>query len=186
MRILYLCPDAGVSVLGNKGAAVHVRELVTAFSRAGHQVVLAAHVLTKSPWEQPATVEATPLQLRPASRIAEVAEALKQFNATLGVENSLPGELRRILHNQELAEDLRRRFEAAPPEFIYERASLYGTAGAQVARVLEVPHVLELNAPLAVEQASYRGTGLGELAAQAERWTLAQADAILAVSAAVR
>jgi len=186
MKILYLCPDAGVPVLGGKGAAVHVRELVAAFNRSGHQVVLAAHVLTKSPWEQPASVEASPLQMRPTSHIAEVAEALKQFNATLGVENTLPGEVRRILQNQQLAEDLRRRFEMAPPDFIYERSSLYATAGAVVARALNVPHLVELNAPLAVEQASYRGTRLGELAAQAEQWMLTRADAVLAVSEALR
>ena len=97
MRILYLCSDVGVPVLGCKGAAVHVRELVAAFSRAGHQVVLAAQVLNKSPWEKPAALEATPLSLRPGSCTAEVAEALKGFNATIGVENSLPGEVRRIL-----------------------------------------------------------------------------------------
>ena len=186
MKILYLCPDAGVPVLGGKGAAVHVRELVAAFNRGGHQVVLAAHALTRSPWEQPASVEASPLQVRPASHVAEAAEALKQFNATLGVENTLPGEVRRILQNQHLAEDLRRRFEIAPPDFIYERASLYATAGAVVARALNVPHLVELNAPLAVEQASYRGTGLGELAARAEQWMLARADAILAVSDSLR
>jgi len=49
-----------------------------------------------------------------------------------------------------------------------------------------VPLLLELNAPLAVEQASYRGTGLGELAGQAERWTLSRADAVLSVSSALR
>ncbi len=186
MKILYLCPDMGVPVLGSKGAAVHVRELVAAFNRAGHHVMLAAHALTKSPWEQPASVEANLLQLRPTSRVAEVAAALKQFNATLGVENTLPGEVRRILQDQELAENLRRQFDDAPPDFIYERASIYATAGSLIARELNVPLLLELNAPLAVEQASYRGTGLGELAAQAERWTLSRADAVLTVSAPLR
>src|SRR5881394_831227 len=56
MKILYLCPDLGVPVLGRKGASIHVRELVAAFIRAGHHVVLAAQVLNKSPWEKPASV----------------------------------------------------------------------------------------------------------------------------------
>ena len=183
MKILYLCPDLGVPVLGRKGASVHVRELVAAFGRAGHNVVLAAQVLNKSPWEQPASVDANVLHLRASSHIADVAAALKALNAMLGAENSLPGELRRILYNQELADNLNRRFDGDPPHFIYERASLYGTAGVVLARELNVPHLLELNAPLAVEQAAYRGTGLGELAAQAERWTLSRADAVLTVSA---
>ena len=36
MKILYLCTDLGIPVLGWKGAAVHVRALVAAFSRASH------------------------------------------------------------------------------------------------------------------------------------------------------
>ena len=99
MKILYLCPDLGVPVLGRKGASVHVRELVAAFGRAGHNVVLAAQVLNKSPWEKPASVNANLLHLRASTHIAEVAAALKALNAMLGAENSLPGELRRILYN---------------------------------------------------------------------------------------
>src|SRR5437867_6285186 len=186
MKILYLCPDLGVPVLGRKGASVHVRELAAAFGRAGHHVFLAAQVLNKSPWEKPATMEGNLLQVRLPSHIVEVALAMKEFNALLGVENSLPGELRRILYNQELAEDLKRRFDGDPPDFVYERASLYGTAGAVLARELKVPLLLEVNAPLALEQASYRSTGLGQLAAQAERWALLRADAVLAVAAPLR
>ncbi|HXJ55389.1 MAG TPA: glycosyltransferase family 4 protein [Verrucomicrobiae bacterium] len=186
MKILYLCPDLGVPVLGRKGASIHVRELVAAFIRAGHHVVLAAQVLNKSPWEQPALVGATLLQVRPGSQVNSVPGALKEFNEMLQVENSLPGEVRRILYNRDFAEDLRRRFDGARPDFIYERASLYGTAGIVLAGELHVPLLLEVNAPLALEQASYRSTALGDLAARAERWTAERADAVLAVSAALR
>jgi glycosyltransferase involved in cell wall biosynthesis len=102
------------------------------------------------------------------------------------VDNALPGDLRRILYNNELVTELQRRFDSDPPDFIYERASLYGTAGVTAARALNVPLLLELNAPLAVEQSAYRGIGLGALAAQAEVWTLTQADAVLTVSASLR
>src|SRR5207249_11484303 len=85
-----------------------------------------------------------------------------------------------------LGPQLKRQFESAPPDFIYERASLYGTAAVTLARELNVPLLVELNAPQAVEQSAYRATGLGELAAQAERWALLQADAVLTVSAPLR
>jgi glycosyltransferase involved in cell wall biosynthesis len=45
---------------------------------------------------------------------------------------------------------------------------------------------MELNSPLSVEQATYRATGLGDLAARAERWALSRADAVLAVSTPLR
>ena len=186
MKILYLCSDAGIPVLGRKGASVHVREFVGALTRAGHDVTVAAHLLNKSPWEKPAEIAANLLHLRPGATAQAASSAVRDFTAALGVEGSLPGELRRILYNQELADELVRRFDADPPDFIYERAALYGTAGVTAARALNVPLLLELNAPLAVEQSAYRGNGLGDLAARAERFTLSQADAVLTVSAPLR
>lgn len=186
MNILYLCPDLGIPVLSRKGAAIHVRELIAAFTRAGHNVVLAAQMLNKSPWEKPAELNIPVVQVRLGQPAASALLALKEFNELLGVENSLPGELRRILYNKELETELKRRFENAPPDFIYERASLYATAGVNLARALGVPLVLELNAPLAVEQSTYRATGFGALAAEAERWTLTHADAIVVVSSELR
>ena len=186
MKILYLCPDLGIPVLGRKGASVHVRELVAAFGRAGHSVVLAAPLLNKSPWEEPAELEAQLLHAPPAPDVVSAFYGLKAFNETLGIEDSLPGELRRILYDQDLAAQLKRRFENHAPDFIYERASLYSTAGVLLARELERPLIVELNSPLSVEQATYRATGLGDLAARAERWALARADAVLAVSTPLR
>lgn len=186
MNILYLCADLGIPILGRKGASVHVRELVAAFGRAGHSVLVAGSLLSKSPWEEPATLEAHLLHIPPTPEAAAAFYALKDFNATLGIEDSLPGELRRILYNQEMLTQLERRFENHQPDFIYERASLYSTAGVLLARHLDRPLILELNSPLAVEQATYRTMGLGELAAKAERWILSRADAVVAVSASLR
>lgn len=186
MKILYLCPDLGIPVLGRKGASVHVRAMVTALTKAGHSVILASSLLNKSPWEEPAATNARLLSLAPKEDVLESVLALKAFNETVGVENSLPGELRRILHNQDLVTRLRRRFDNDPPDFIYERASIYATAGISLAQELKRPILIELNAPLAIEQSTYRATGLGDLAAQAERWMLLRADAVLTVSSALK
>lgn len=186
MKILYLCADLGIPVLGPKGAAVHVRELVAAFGRAGHEVVLATPQLNKSPWEEPASLEGSLLHVPPGPETVGAVLSLKTYGDSLGVENSLPGELRRILHNQEFGAKLKRKFENHRPDFVYERASLYATAGASLARELERPLILELNSPLALEQTTYRATGLGDLAARAEVWTLQRADAVLTVSALLR
>ncbi len=186
MNILYLCADLGIPVLGRKGASVHVRELVAAFGRAGHSVLVAGSLLCKSPWEEPAELEARLLHIPPTPETTAAFYALKEFNDTLGVEDSLPGEMRRILYNQEVLAQLVRRFDNHRPDFIYERASLYSTAGIQLARALDRPLILELNSPLAVEQATYRQTGLGKLAARAESWILSRADAVVAVSSSLR
>jgi len=186
MKVLYLCQDLGIPVLGRKGASVHVRSMVTALARAGHSVVLASPVLTKSPWEEPAKVGVAVLHLPPGAETVAAGRGAKAFTETLGVTSSLPGEFRSILYNKELRTHLKHRFENDPPDFIYERASLYGIAGALLARDLQRPRLLELDAPLAIEHATYQGTLLTDLAALAERWTLSEADAVLTVSAPLR
>ncbi|MEO6036014.1 MAG: glycosyltransferase family 4 protein [Verrucomicrobiota bacterium] len=186
MKILYLCPDLGIPVLGRKGASVHVRELTNALNRAGHRVTLAAQSLTKSASEIPAKIGARVIQIPLDPSAANAVQSLKEFNERLNLENSLPSELRRILYNTPLYQELKLRFLNHRPDFIYERASLYATAGARLAAKFKVPHLVELNAPLALEQSAYRATGLGELAAQAERSTLTHADAVVVVSFELR
>jgi len=196
VNILYLCPDVGIPVLGQKGAAVHVRSLVTALSGLGHKVFLAAPCLHKSTVSRPThsrfrricwnNLDVTLFQLPASLAIQNVSDSLKGFNEVLGIDNSLPSAVRRILYNQELLTQLQRRFEEVPPDFIYERGSLYATAGVSLARELNVPLIIELNAPLALEQASYRATGLDDLATQAERWILSQANAVLTVSSVLQ
>ena len=182
MKILYVCADAGIPVLGRKGASVHVRELIAAFARGGHRVTLAAQSLTKSPDQTPSRVRARVIHVPPDPAAATATRVFKEFNERLGLENTLPGELRRILYNETLYRNLKRRFLQHKPAFIYERASLYATAGVRLAAEFNVPHIVELNAPLAAEQAAYRATGWGALAAQAEQWTLTRADAVVVVS----
>ncbi|MEY4385218.1 MAG: hypothetical protein RLY20_501, partial [Verrucomicrobiota bacterium] len=132
MKILYLCPDLGIPVLGRKGASVHVRELIAAFARAGHQVTLAAQTLLKSPADEPARIKARVVQVPSDPAVTTTAQALKDFNTRVGVESPLPGELRRIGYNDTLYRELKRRFLKHKPDFIYERASLYATAGARL------------------------------------------------------
>ncbi|MBI2527475.1 MAG: glycosyltransferase family 4 protein [Candidatus Rokubacteria bacterium] len=186
MKILYLCADPGIPVLGDKGASVHVRGLAAALSRAGHAVVVAAPQIDAGPWGDAAPLAARTLGLGPSPAVVSVHQALKRFNAVVGARNSVPNAVRRILLNEELRAELARRFADAPPDIVYERASLYGTAGVQLARDLGTPLIVELNAPLAAEQSAYRAPGLGELAEHAERWLLSEADAVLAVSGPLR
>lgn len=185
MRILYLCSDLGIPVLGSKGASLHVRALTSALAALGHQVAVAAPALTRTAWDAPAEFEVPIVHLPPSDAVDHAARRLKGFVESVGGPSSLGGEVRRILYNEELRAVLKRRLERARPDVILERASLYGTSGVMLAAALDVPLLLELNAPLAIEQAAYRSTELGLLAAAAERYTLSRADAVFAVSAAL-
>src|SRR5262245_30017086 len=128
MRILYLCPDFGVPVLGRKGAAVHVRSLTRALRWAGHAVQVVAAAQNTSQWELSAPFEVPLLCVRPGASTTAAAGALREFTDTLRIKSTLPGELRRVLYNADLTSQLLSHFESDPPDFIYERASLYATA----------------------------------------------------------
>jgi glycosyltransferase involved in cell wall biosynthesis len=187
MRILYVSSDLGIPVLGNRGGSIHVRSLVEALMRAGHAVVVASPLLTKSRGEKAARLDAPILHVEPSEATTSAWRSLESFEATLGTTNGLPEELRRILYNDDLASALRSHCRHDSPDLIYERFTRYGTAGASIARELGVPLLLEVNAPLALEHRTYRGGGgLGEHALAAERWTASQADAALVVSAPLR
>jgi len=186
VRILYLCADFGIPVLGRKGAAIHVRELVAALIRADHSVVVVAPVETKSQSDTPATLPAPLLRVEPEPRTDSVVAELAAVTRLLGASEALPGELRRVLYDRQLAAHLWDRFRARPPDLIYERASLHSTAGAELADALGVPLLVEVNAPLALEQRAYRGSELASLAVAAERRTLCRADAVLTVSTQLR
>lgn len=187
MNILYLCSDTGIPVLGRHGAAVHIRSLIGALAQAGHRVTLVAPLLNKSPWEEQESLAATVVHLPADAENVAAAASLRRYYQALGLsDNPLPGEIRRMLYDQQAMVCLNGRFADNSPDFIYERASLFGTAGVALARAWNCPLVVELNAPLAPEQATYRGATLADLAARAERWTLSQADLLLVVSSQLR
>ena len=185
MKILYVCSDLGIPVLGSRGGSIHVRSLVTALARAGHEVVLASPTLTRTSWERPAKLDVPILHIEPTAAIGAATRAVEAYAASVGAGGRVSDELRGILYASELGESLLRRFRASPPDVVYERAASFGTAGATIASALGVPLLLEVNAPLALEERLYRGQELSALAAAAERWMLARAGAVIVVSAAL-
>ncbi len=183
MKVLYVCADLGVPVLGGKGAAVHVRAMTSALRASGHAVTLVAGQLVKSPWETPADCGVPVVHVPPSADIVHTSSRLRAFAHAVEAPTTAAGEVRRVLYNQELLGHLRQRFEHHPPDLVYERASLFGVAGLTFAREAGVPHVLELNAPLSDEQQRYRrGGALQGLADASEAWMLRHTGAVLAVS----
>jgi glycosyltransferase involved in cell wall biosynthesis len=88
----------------------------------------------------------------------------------------------RALHNLTFLLTSRKVATVASPDFVYERSSLWGISGVALARIRNVPLVLEVNAPLAEEQQRYRGVTLPGLARALEQWVWRRADVIIVVS----
>jgi glycosyltransferase involved in cell wall biosynthesis len=176
VRIAYLSADFGVPVAGTKGASIHVRALVHAMRAEGHEVL----VLTPSTGDG-ASLAGCPVRELPfEATLGELVDALKQEPLCQGTR--LAQDVRNLLYAAGLPQRARALLEDFRPEVLYERYSLLGTGGLALARELAVPLLVEVNAPLVLEQQKMRGLSLPTLARLAERRIFTGADHLFVVS----
>jgi glycosyltransferase involved in cell wall biosynthesis len=172
MRIRYLCADPGIPLDGRKGAAAHVRGLVRAFRAAGHEV----DALAACPGD--AARLGVPVAALPAPSLADALAG--------GTPERLRRALRHLWNNAAVERALSELHADRPADLVYERYAPFGVAGGIAARALGVPHLLEVNAPLAREGAQYRAQALADVAAVLERSAFAATRLVLAVSEELR
>lgn len=169
MRIAYVCADPGIPVFGTKGASVHVQEVIRVLLGAGHTVELFCRRSGGSP--------AGPLA-RATDEGRLLTHRLKRVTG-----GDLADRERRLTHaDAEMRSALaaaagRRGFDA-----VYERYSLFSRAGTAYAAAHGIPSVLEVNAPLPLEQARHRGLVHVAEASTVARDVLAVATAAVCVS----
>lgn len=171
MNILYICADRGIPILGHKGAAVHVRMLVTAFARAGHTVTIVAPRLgdgSTLPFADRITLTQVPLPPK-----HELPEAEAREQQALDYQMVLKTFVGNLLAQTQF-------------DMIYERYSLWSSIGSELRSETTIPFVLEVNAPLREEAQRFRALCDGEQAAAIEQRQFATADAIAVVSEALR
>ena len=167
MRILVLCSDTGVRIGDGKGASLHLRAIAHAFAALGHRVEVVGIAPSNPDDAHGWTV---PVHLVPhPGRSQGLERERRKLSATDAVAR--------------LALDVAARLR---PELIYERLSLFGTAGMQVAAQTGARHVLEINALLTAEESAWRGLHLVALAGEREAAVLRAADLRVAVSDEVR
>lgn len=182
MKIAYLCADRGIPVLGNKGASVHVREMISAFVRTGHTVSLFCTQLGDGNPAPPGECIELP--------IADDPDLLEFLIKELGLgteplEKPLRRELQRLAHDRTLSLRILERLNYRP-DLLYERYSLMHRTGIDIARALEVPHLLEINAPLVEEEARFRSLVQRDLAERIEQELFQNCSHIIAVSEAMK
>ena len=161
MRIAYVCADGGIAVFGEKGASIHINAMADAFCRTGHE-----------------------LRVLCAKRGTGVAGyEVEQVLADCGPASDRAEKERNHLATAAAIEDrLVRLHRSWPFDLIYERYSLWSTAGVRAARRLQVPVVVEVNAPLVAEQAEFRSLVLADEARTVEAEVFRSADALAVVS----
>lgn len=165
MRIAYLLADRGIPVFGDKGASVHVREMIRALAK-DNEVDLFCAKRGGARYDLP---------LHQLHVVSSVSDA--------GVTQSI--DEKRLMTVAGLRELLHRVVPDAGYDLLYERYSLFSDAGAVCAAVTAIPFLLEVNAPLINERQKVEELPLASLARSIERRIFRQADAILAVSTEV-
>jgi len=180
MRIAYLTADFGIPVLGTKGASAHVRGLVKALQEEGHEVF----VLASNIGDDESSGTFLMRQVAFGGALPELYEALQKEDLCQGTR--LAKDLRNILYGLNLEIQGRLLLEAFNPDVIYERHCLFATAGRELARYFNIPLLLEVNAPLLLEQKKMRGLALPLVARAAERLVLEGTDHVFVVSQALK
>ena len=157
-RVAYLCADPGVPVFGTKGSSVHVQEIVRAWRGTGAVVTV---YCTRLGTERPSDLaDLDVVEVKPESVPGPARERAVQ-DAALGLADE-------VLRNG--------------CGLFYERYSLFSPALSVVARILDVPSVLEVNAPLIEEQQRYRQLLDVKKAETVFRRNAATADVVACVS----
>jgi len=161
MRIAYICADPGIPVFGNKGASIHVQEIIRAFRRIGAQVELFAARIGGS---APAGLEDIAVyklaHLTPPNNTAHRENMALAANSQLGLMLQAQG----------------------PFDLVYERYSLWSYVGMEYAQGAGIPGVLEVNAPLIEEQLAYRKLVARREAEQVAARAFNSASVLIAVS----
>ena len=162
-HIAYLCADPGIPVYGNKGASIHVQNIIRALLRAGHRVTLFANRIDGDTPPGLEGVRLVPLPAPPKGEQENRARAL------LAACDSVVATI--AAH--------------APYDLIYERYSLWSDSGVQYAESAHIPAVLEVNAPLIDEQRTHRELVLPAEAEAIAASNFARARELIAVSPGV-
>jgi len=177
MKIVYVSADRGIPVFGNKGASVHIRELVNALAAVGHEVrVLSA---SRGPGSAPLMAQVVEVQTDGSPLSPDAFLFVGHENARAKIGRSL-GISSAILNC------LLRSYAQEKFDLIYERYSLWSATGVRASQELRIPCLVEVNAPLREEEQRYRDLALAADAEAIEAEVFAGADLLLAVSKEVK
>lgn len=156
MRILY-----HHRIRSKDGQFVHMSELIHALEARGHQIALVG----------PAAVNEDNLGGESVS-IDTLKKRIPQWLY----------ELMELGYGLATTWRLWRAARRCRPDLLYERYNLHAPAGAFVRRLMRLPMILEVNAPLAEERARHDGLGMPRFARAVEGWIWRSADRVVAVT----
>ena len=148
--------------LGSKdGQYVHVTEIINSLRNQGHEVIIVEPKMLEQNDFGGETPVVALLKRNLPQFLYEIAEFSYSFIAFLKIMQAA------IKHK---------------PDFIYERFSLYMIAGVIAKRILGIPLILEINAPLYEERSDDLVISLKRFARWTQYYTFKHADLLLPVT----
>lgn len=147
-------------VAAQDGQSVHIRELVAAFERQGHEIIFVGPSIRPSSLGEENKL------------LAFIRRALPQFAQ----------EMLELLYGIRAYFKLKKAYKEHQPDFLYERYNLFLPAGSWLKKKTGIPYFVEVNAPLSQERSKYSGLSLTRLAKYYERMTFQNADRLFPVS----
>ncbi|HKQ49668.1 MAG TPA: glycosyltransferase family 4 protein [Phycisphaerae bacterium] len=178
---LYLSSDLGIPLDGTKGASEHIRAITRALAFAGADVTVLA-----PRGELPPDHPASRREVAAGIEARVIGDELRRWLDDVDANTGLASEFSQMLYDARLADALAQPDFLPPVDVVVERLSLFATAGRRFAKSCGASYLVEMNAPLAQEAATYRESGLQELARDLEARTLREADLVMTVSDALR
>ena len=180
--VCIVSPAIGTKEGDNLGLLEAASEKLDASGEVGKNPGLALADFVSHPFSLHAPERLSFLPLQPYETHRAFFRELERADKMTGVKTRVRHELRNVLYNFVLTESLAEKLKAWPVDLIYERYALFSCAGIRLARELGVPHILEVNAPLADEQEKMRGLEMKNLAHEMERRIFCDTDAVIVVS----
>jgi glycosyltransferase involved in cell wall biosynthesis len=164
VKVAYVCADSGIPVFGRKGCSIHVQEIIRSLLNKKAQVSL---FTTRLGGE--ISPEFEPVKVYQLPSIPKIETAIREkiaysINPDLEIELTL----------------------AQPFDFVYERYSLWSYSGMEYAQKNGIPGILEVNAPLILEQDQHRGLVNRSQAEEVAHKVFNSATYIIAVSQPIK
>ena len=175
MKILYYSSHPNLYLKATTGYGTHMREMIGAFRRQGHEVL--------------------PVIMGDQKSNNEVHSSTAKLSFKKIIKKIFPLYFWKSLKDYQLikfdlmaGQVLEQQIVTFKPDLIYERGTYLQLSGIKMAAKFSLKHYLELNAPFVEESASFEGsaTFFKERAFHAEREQIAKTDKALLVSSALQ
>ncbi|HXV27919.1 MAG TPA: glycosyltransferase family 4 protein [bacterium] len=177
MKICYVCADLGILLGGHNGASAHIRNLLKAWTFLGHEVIAVTPSFNLN------ADLGVPLIPIPSTEIFEsLSSEINSLSEDMPVDWKKKRIVRALGHlwnNVSLEKALRETFENYKPDFIYERYSPFCISGPIMAKRMNIPHILNVNAPLAWEGEKYRKQAMMDAAQMLEEVAVRSASHVV-------